>query len=167
MQILCASSMPKSSHIKTKKRYEFIIFIIYHIRTTANGAAMCALVTIMIAHLHISVAVYMRTLLDRNTFSSSSNGQVAARRATGLILGLLSSFASIKDIGFASIVRRRHQSLSQFIIIMIVITLNICTKRADSVELVPPSTEQVNSDFDDASSGGGANKEVGAGRTTK
>ena len=35
---------------------------------------------------HISVAVDMRTLLDRNTFSSITNGQVAARRVTGLII---------------------------------------------------------------------------------
>ena len=35
---------------------------------------------------HISVAVDMRTLLDRKNFSSSSNGQVAAHRATGLII---------------------------------------------------------------------------------
>ena len=31
---------------------------------------------------HISVAVDMRTLLDRNNFSSIANGQVAARRVT-------------------------------------------------------------------------------------
>ena len=31
---------------------------------------------------HISVAVDMRTLLDRNNFSSRTNGQVAARRMT-------------------------------------------------------------------------------------
>ena len=44
---------------------------------------MCAIVTIMIAqYLHISVAVDMRTLLDINNFSSSSNGQVAAQRVT-------------------------------------------------------------------------------------
>ena len=35
---------------------------------------------------HVSVAVDMRTLLDRNNFSSSSNGQVSARRVTGLII---------------------------------------------------------------------------------
>ena len=34
---------------------------------------------------HISVAVDMRTLLDRKNNSSSSNGQVAAYRVTGLI----------------------------------------------------------------------------------
>ena len=33
---------------------------------------------------HISVAVDMRTLLDRKNFSSSSNGQVAAHWVTGL-----------------------------------------------------------------------------------
>ena len=33
----------------TGKRYELIIIIIYHVRTTANVAAMCAIVTIMIA----------------------------------------------------------------------------------------------------------------------
>ena len=38
---------------------------------------------------HISVAVDMRTLLDRNNFSSSSNGQVAAHRVTGLIINRL------------------------------------------------------------------------------
>ena len=35
---------------------------------------------------HISVAVDMRTLLDRKKFSSSSNDQVAAHRVTGLII---------------------------------------------------------------------------------
>ena len=35
---------------------------------------------------HISVAVDMRTLLDRKNYSSSSNGQVAAHRVTGLII---------------------------------------------------------------------------------
>ena len=34
----------------------------------------------------ISVAVDMRTLLDRNNLSSRTNGQVAARRMTGLII---------------------------------------------------------------------------------
>ena len=34
----------------------------------------------------MSVAVDMRTLLDRNIFSSRTNGQVAARRVTGLII---------------------------------------------------------------------------------
>ena len=40
----------------------------------------------MIAHLHISVAVDMRTLLDREKISSGSNGQVATHRVTGLII---------------------------------------------------------------------------------
>ena len=35
---------------------------------------------------HISVAIDMRTLLDRKNFSSSSNGQVAAHRVTGFII---------------------------------------------------------------------------------
>ena len=35
---------------------------------------------------HISVALDMHTLLDRNNFSSSSNGQVAAHWVTGLII---------------------------------------------------------------------------------
>ena len=39
----------RNSHIKTGKRSEFIIIIIYHVRTTANVAVMCAIVTIMIA----------------------------------------------------------------------------------------------------------------------
>ena len=82
--------MPKSSHdIKTGKRSEFIISIIYHVRTTANVAAMCAFVTTYYydraVGLYISVAVVMRTLLDRKNFSSSANGQVAAHR-----VGLLS-----------------------------------------------------------------------------
>ena len=34
---------------KDGKRSEFIILIIYHVRTKANVAAMCAIVTIMIA----------------------------------------------------------------------------------------------------------------------
>ena len=33
----------------------------------------------------VSVAVDIRTLLDRNNFSSSSNGQVAAHRVTVII----------------------------------------------------------------------------------
>ena len=41
---------------------------------------------------HISVAVDMRTLLDRNNFSSSSNGQVAAHRVTGPIIKRLWSY---------------------------------------------------------------------------
>ena len=41
---------------------------------------------------HISVAVETRMLLDRNHFSSSSNGQVAAHRVTGLIILFLPSF---------------------------------------------------------------------------
>ena len=82
---ICASSMPKS-HVKTGKQSEFIIIIIYRVHCTYI-AAMCAIVTIMIAqYLHISVAVDMRTLLDINNFSSSSNGQVAAQRVTGLII---------------------------------------------------------------------------------
>ena len=78
----------KKIHIKTRKRSEFIIIIIYHVRTTANVAAMCAIVTIMIYDraVHISVAVDMRTLLDRNNFSSRANGQVAAHRVTELII---------------------------------------------------------------------------------
>ena len=35
--------------------------------------------------IYILVALDMRTLLDRNNFSSKTNGQVAARRVTGLI----------------------------------------------------------------------------------
>ena len=46
---MCASSMLEYSHIKTGKRSELIIIIIYHVRTTANFAAMCAIVTGMIA----------------------------------------------------------------------------------------------------------------------
>ena len=34
----------------------------------------------------MTVAVDMRTLLDRKIFSSRTNGQVAARRVTGLII---------------------------------------------------------------------------------
>ena len=61
----------------------------YDVRTTANFAAMCAIVTIMIGidrAVHISVAVDMRTLLYRKNFSSRTNGQVAERRVTGLII---------------------------------------------------------------------------------
>ena len=68
------------------KRSEFIIIIIYHVRTTANVAAMCAECYYYDRAVHISVAAGMRTLLDRKTFSSSSNGQAAARRVTGLII---------------------------------------------------------------------------------
>ena len=65
------------------RKTEFIIIIIYRVRTIANVAAMCAIVTIMIDRaVHISVAIDMRTLLD----SSSSNGQVAAHRVTGFII---------------------------------------------------------------------------------
>ena len=35
---------------------------------------------------HVSVAVDMRTLLDRKNFSSRTTGQVATRRVTGLII---------------------------------------------------------------------------------
>ena len=42
-----------------------------------------------VAAIHISVVVNMRTLLDRNNFSSRTNGQVAARRVTGLIIKML------------------------------------------------------------------------------
>ena len=44
VQVRCRSSL-----IKTGKRSEFIIIIIYQVRTTANVAAICAIVTIMIA----------------------------------------------------------------------------------------------------------------------
>ena len=71
--------------MKTGKRSEFIIIIIDHVRTIATVSAMCAIITIMIAQ-YISVAVDMRTLLDRKMFSFSSNGQVAAHRVTGLII---------------------------------------------------------------------------------
>ena len=57
---------------------ELIIIIIYHVRTTANVAAVCNCYYYDRA-VHISVAVDMRTLLDRKTFSSITNGQVAAR----------------------------------------------------------------------------------------
>ena len=85
MQI-CASSMPKESDIKTGKRSEFVIIIVYHVRTTANIAAMCAKVTNYDCAAHISVAVDMRTLLDRKNFSSRTNGQVVARLVIGLII---------------------------------------------------------------------------------
>ena len=62
----------------------------YHVRTTANVAAMCATVTIMIVqYIIISVDVDMRTLLERKNSSSSSNGQVAAHRVTRLIIKAL------------------------------------------------------------------------------
>ena len=54
--------------------------------TIANVAAMCAIVTIMIAQKHFSSLIDMRTLLDRKNISSRTNGQVAARRVTGLII---------------------------------------------------------------------------------
>ena len=44
---------------------------------------------------HISVAVDMCTLLDRNHFSCSSNGHVAAHQVTGLIIKRLLSNAPI------------------------------------------------------------------------
>ena len=40
--------MPKYSQLKTGKRSECIIIIIYHARATANVAARRAIVTIMI-----------------------------------------------------------------------------------------------------------------------
>ena len=53
------------------RKTEFIIIIIYRVRTTANVAAMCAIVTIMIDRaVHIPVAVDMRTLLDSSSTSS-------------------------------------------------------------------------------------------------
>ena len=61
-------------------------------RTTANVSAMCAIVTIIIAQYTFSVAVDMRTLLDRKNFSSKTNGQVAARRVAGLVIKRLWSY---------------------------------------------------------------------------
>ena len=83
MQVRC---LKKSHIIKTGKRSEFIIIIIYHVRTTANVAAMTVNCYYYDRAVHISVAVDMRTLLDRKNFSSRTNGQVAARRVTGLII---------------------------------------------------------------------------------
>ena len=47
----------RNSHIMTGKRSEFIIIIIYHVRTTASVAGMCAIVTKYDCAVHISVAV--------------------------------------------------------------------------------------------------------------
>ena len=44
---------------------------------------MCAIVTIMIAQTHFSS---LRHAHDRKNISSRTNGQVAARRVTGLII---------------------------------------------------------------------------------
>ena len=47
---MCKSDAEIKSY-KDWKRYDFFIIIIYHVRTTANVAAMCAIVTIVIAQL--------------------------------------------------------------------------------------------------------------------
>ena len=47
---------------------------------------LCVQLLLLWSCRHISVAVDMRTLLDRKNFSSITNGQVAARRVTGLII---------------------------------------------------------------------------------
>ena len=76
------------AEIMTGQRSEFIASIIYHVRTTANVVAMCAIVTMM--------AGDMRTLLDWNTFSFNSNGQVAAHRVTGLIIKRLWRYKAVR-----------------------------------------------------------------------
>ena len=88
MQIMCKSDAEIKSYKDGGKRSEFIIIIIYQVRTIANVAAMCALCNCYYydCAVHISVAVDMRTLLDRNNFGSIFNGQVAAHRVTGLII---------------------------------------------------------------------------------
>ena len=69
---MCKFDAEIKSYIDGGKRSEFIIIIIYFVRTTANVTAMFAIVTIIIAqYIILSVAVDMRTLLDRNNFSSS------------------------------------------------------------------------------------------------
>ena len=60
-------------------------------------------------HISVAVGVDTRTLLYRKNFSSRTNGQVAARRVTGLIIkrlcfafsGLASAFGCDVCIGFS------------------------------------------------------------------
>ena len=46
---MCKFDAEIKSYTDREKRSEFIIIVIYHVRTTANVAAMGAIVTIMIA----------------------------------------------------------------------------------------------------------------------
>ena len=69
---------------------------------------------------HISVAVDMRTLLDRKNCSSSSNGQVAAHRVTGLIIKRLWLYQHYLSI----LVFTRHVHFQPY--------TSMCTGRASS-----------------------------------
>ena len=51
---------------------------------------------------HISVALDMRTLLDRKNISSRTNGRVAARRVTGLIIKRLTIYIKINGFNGAN-----------------------------------------------------------------
>ena len=66
----------------------------HHLPCTYNSKRFCPLCVQLLLFnydraVHISVAVDMRTLMDRNNFSSSSNCQVTAHRVTGLIIKAL------------------------------------------------------------------------------
>ena len=53
---------------KSGKRSEFIIIIIYHVRTTANVAAACAIVTITIAQSHFSSRRHQAHVIGQEEF---------------------------------------------------------------------------------------------------
>ena len=60
------------------KRSEFIIIIIYHVSTYNSKHCRCVCNCYYYDRaVHISVALDMRTLLDRENISSRTNGQVA------------------------------------------------------------------------------------------
>ena len=50
----------------------------------------------------------MHTLLDRNNFSSRTNGQVAARRVTGLIIKRLLVFSFVSWMKLYKICQNGH-----------------------------------------------------------
>ena len=53
---------------------------------------MCAIVTIIIAQTHFSSLRHVHVIGSRKNISSRTNGQVAARRVTGLIIKALPLF---------------------------------------------------------------------------
>ena len=79
---------PFDAEIKSYKHWKTIIIEYWPYTGTYNSKHCCYVCNCYYYDraVHISVAVDVRTLLDRNHFSSSSNGQVAAHRVTGLII---------------------------------------------------------------------------------
>ena len=103
----------RNSHIKTGKRSEFIIIIMYHVRLYVQQQTLplCVQLLLLWSRRHISVAVDMRTLLDRIHLSSRTSDQVAARRVTGLIIkALIMARISHNESCDADFIRRYDSS---------------------------------------------------------